>query len=713
MMRTIAVLAGLLFTTSAAYAAVDLNAAAVGSGPYYLDQAGTTYRLLEDVAVPGSAFVFAANNVTLDLNGHTVTFGMSPGAYRYGVAVPPPYPHANRVWAESDIRVWAGATGAVMKNGRVVQGAGRADSCGAVTLYAQNSVTITGLDILIFGDDTYAIRGEESSNCLIYSNTITDSTQVVTNRHQGRAAIDLLAMADGPVEIFNNTLHNCRQWGIRVGRRRPVTVWGHIYNNQINLNTIVVNGYGVEVYSDLMEVYGNTIRATNGRGIHLDGSMSPRIHDNDIIATERSTGEYNRAAAHGIKLENCNDADVYGNTVLSYGVTDIADQQSLGSALSLSLGANTVNHVHDNRFTALHLGGAAFRLEDYGNYATPIELFEADPTAKITIENNVFSSNDRMFAAIAWLGPDGQPAPGENIVLRGNTFLRNNGGVPTGRPEMLVIGSNFSNLVFQDCTYGAGVDLHRFTPGWPWMLCSWSVGWSGTARVVDPEGSAVAGATVSAVDVSGTTVTSAITDASGSAPLALPMFSVSTSGEPYEHLDRVVEHNPYVLQATVGGSTVQATATPSAPGGSWTLTTDGGTVDPPPPPPVTPPGVGDFGWAFQVLTTSPSAGPASAPPGAELRWMFNEPVSLGSLNSGTLAVVGSTTGLVAGQIDLGLNGRLVIFRPASLLAVGETITARLSGVVRSASGHYLDGNRDGRTEGSDADAFTLIFAVSD
>ena len=231
---------------------------------------------------------------------------------------------------------------------------------------------------------------------------------------------------------------------------------------------------------------------------------------------------------------------------------------------------------------------------------------------------------------------------------------------------------------------------------------------------MDSGGTAVAGVTVNAIDVAGTTVTSAVTDAAGNATLALPAYSVSTSGEPYEHLDRVVEHNPYVLRATVNGATVQANATPSAPGGSWTLTTDGGTVDPPPPPPpVTPPGVGDLGWAFQVLTTSPAAGRHRHRSERNCAGCSTNRSAWASLNSGTVVVVGSTSGAVTGQIDLGLNGRLVVFRPASSLTVGETITARLSGVVRSSSGHYLDGNRDGRAEGTDADAFTLVFAVSD
>lgn len=45
-----------------------------GDGPYYLDQAGRTYVLQTDVTTDGTAFAIIAKDVTLDLNGHTITY---------------------------------------------------------------------------------------------------------------------------------------------------------------------------------------------------------------------------------------------------------------------------------------------------------------------------------------------------------------------------------------------------------------------------------------------------------------------------------------------------------------------------------------------------------------------------------------------------------------------------------------------------------------
>jgi len=48
-----------------------------GPAPYLLNQAGATYQLQTDVTANGTAFIVLNKNITLDLNGHTVTYGNS------------------------------------------------------------------------------------------------------------------------------------------------------------------------------------------------------------------------------------------------------------------------------------------------------------------------------------------------------------------------------------------------------------------------------------------------------------------------------------------------------------------------------------------------------------------------------------------------------------------------------------------------------------
>ncbi len=51
---------------------------AQGAGPYYLNQAGTTYRLQTDVTTDGTAFAIIAPDITFDLNGHTISYDNAP-----------------------------------------------------------------------------------------------------------------------------------------------------------------------------------------------------------------------------------------------------------------------------------------------------------------------------------------------------------------------------------------------------------------------------------------------------------------------------------------------------------------------------------------------------------------------------------------------------------------------------------------------------------
>jgi hypothetical protein len=49
-----------------------------GSGPYYLDKRDTSYILDTNVATKTTAFVLTADNITFDLNGHTITYDNAP-----------------------------------------------------------------------------------------------------------------------------------------------------------------------------------------------------------------------------------------------------------------------------------------------------------------------------------------------------------------------------------------------------------------------------------------------------------------------------------------------------------------------------------------------------------------------------------------------------------------------------------------------------------
>jgi hypothetical protein len=456
---------------------VALKARDFTAGPVYLDRPGITYRLTEDVATPGTAFAIVAPNVTLDLGGHTVTWGMDGLPYRYGVALPPGYKHANPVWSQSDLTRFGAGHGVTVTNGRLIQG-GRGPWCFSVGAYGISGVTLKGVNILTRGDDSWGVWISESQTVAVTGCAVTDSTSKVTNRHQGRAAIEVETLCGGTCTIANNTITNARQWGIRVGRRLVPGVAppvGIIQGNTIDVNSIVTNGYGIGLHGHWLTARGNTITARNGRGIHIEGNDC-RVISNVISVHELpDTTEYGRVSAHGIKLEDCAGAEVVQNTVISYQYSE-PGRAGVGGALNVSDRGGC--YVHDNTFEAVALKGPAWNPDDYGVYAAPLEIMCIGMGTRF--ERNTFKSNDRLIQFVGYQASnecicdttaDGYALPPAN-AFTGNYWVRRPEN--TGREEIGVQYSHFKGLVFRpagltNCTLGS------WYLGWDWKPCGWSV----------------------------------------------------------------------------------------------------------------------------------------------------------------------------------------------------------------------------------------------
>jgi hypothetical protein len=518
-----------------------LDATTVGIGPYYMDIQDETYILTEDLETFGSGLVFAAQNVTLDLNNHTLTFGNSSDRSRFGVAVPPAYPHFR--WVElTDITIYNASNGATIKNGSIVQGMGKAANCAAIKSLEQHDITVENVSITIYGDDTFAIHYTDCRELSVTDCDITDSTSVITNRHSGRAAIDFENAHDGLIEIARNTIYSATQWGIRVSRRQPHTVRGHIFDNTINLANIVTNGYGLGLHGDNLEAYGNAIYATNGRGIHIEGSDSVLVHDNVVdVINEPFWDEYTRMQAHGIKLEACSNTEVYFNYVISYGRYEIIDAACNGAALSITVYDESNNHIHDNTFIARHLGGSLFVPSNYLTYSTSIEVIYIEPNSNLLIENNTFITQDRFLSAsLDWTNnPNIDPIDASDTIIKNNTWIRDTTPVPTHKFDIFW-SSNVTGLRFLNSLGEA--DFRNFGRGWPWSDNEWGQNWSGIVRAIDSTGVAIPDITIEIRNNQNVLVFTGISDSNGEYIVTLDEFTgLSNNG--------ITELGPYEFKA--------------------------------------------------------------------------------------------------------------------------------------------------------------------
>lgn len=497
--------------------------------PFYMTTPNETYQLQEDISVVGSALVVGADNITVDLNGHTISFGSDNKLYRYGIALPPGYPHVNPVWSQSDLSSFPCGKSTIIVNGRIEQ-SGTGGWNGGIYRYGGRGITISGVTVALKGADSRPILLEEVEGpASITSCTIDDTlTRVVTNRHQGRGAID--TQVDGVTEISYCTITMSPQWGIRVAARTQEISSAKVHHNTIMHYTTCTNGYGIGAHMSNVEVYENTIVSQRGRGIHMEGGLHIHVYENIVnVVEEPEWEEYDSVTTHGIKLEECNLGLVEHNAVTAHGKKEIPHATCAGSALIVSTNEGSSNTIRDNIFVGLNDKGSIYDPGDYGQYGTPLELLAIQGDAEVIIENNKFASNDRFLVVKEY-----NPVPGtpNNIKIRNNSFEFLGGVELTGRPEVVFHMAGFNSLkmednIFLESSVGKP-SLTTATTGWPWDPCLLTFTRTFSFRFRDPLTANMATAEVSFITPLGA-VTGGITDAVGRIKVVLPIGYITGS----------------------------------------------------------------------------------------------------------------------------------------------------------------------------------------
>ena len=149
---TTILLIGSLFVFSKAQAAVQ-NITSCGS----LDTISTTYVLQNDVISDGQCFNINANNIVLDLNGHTVTYNNVSGDEVYGITTN---------WNRDGIRI---------TNGTIRQGIGNGYQSDVIHPLQASNVEIDHLNIYYQGENVTGIEingGSYAHDANVHDNMI-------------------------------------------------------------------------------------------------------------------------------------------------------------------------------------------------------------------------------------------------------------------------------------------------------------------------------------------------------------------------------------------------------------------------------------------------------------------------------------------------------------------------------------------------------------
>ncbi|MHC4176246.1 MAG: hypothetical protein ACYSWU_01995 [Planctomycetota bacterium] len=363
--------------------------------PYVLDQTGATYVLTADVAAEGTAFEIGVDDVTLELDGHTVVFGRTAGGNVHGI-------HAS------------GRRGIRLFGGMIEEGPGPGRRRFPVFMQGCRNVEIAGISATYHGKDGQGIlfnwQGEGSN---VHHNVVYDRGAETTSRHQQIAAIHFSpAVGSSGARVHHNIVLRARQTGIQFGASEAAAREGkvqseniEIANNMVYLGSCMTNSMGVSASG---AIKGFVLRDNR---IYGRGEMPECI----FVGT---------GASYGRVLGNYTYSRSTGKVSQEYGSTS-----SLSSGLRMCWGPHHLD-VHDNTFiTSSGVNG------DFHGNARCIWAACSDPrqpewktSGEIAVRNNQIvamldESGDAYARAITVCGH--HKASSRGLVLRNNRITTN------------------------------------------------------------------------------------------------------------------------------------------------------------------------------------------------------------------------------------------------------------------------------------------------
>jgi hypothetical protein len=246
------------------------------------------YYLTGNVSSPGTCFFIDADNITLNLNGHAITYATGGGSQ------PSPGVLLADEWYSGYSIAQPGSTNEhanfEIYGGKIIESSNGPDKSPAIWVGQSNDITpapkIHDLTLITYTTDSSPIFGTVSSaGWQIYNNNIYYSAAHTSSRQYfyGMAIyIGDQEQAPGPVadQIYENHIFTAPQGGIRDTHQNA-----KIYSNEITFDATYTNDFCVDAPADAQRVTENTCHPTSGRGIHTNAN-NVFIADNTITVKE-------------------------------------------------------------------------------------------------------------------------------------------------------------------------------------------------------------------------------------------------------------------------------------------------------------------------------------------------------------------------------------------------------------------------------------------
>jgi len=514
-----------------------------------LGNSGTTYLLTSNVSSAGSCFSIAASDVTLNLNGHTVTYNTaSQSAATYAIS-------GVACWDASNPS--GNPCGDTFDNftvygGNIVEGSATAASFAHPIRMGQglnSGPTIHDVNFTWSSDSAVGIyldyAGQSVAGAaVIYNNTLNNKVTTI----QSRADIDGLSIeitqataTSTPAQVYNNTIHGGPQGGIQ-----SESAGAQIYGNTIEQGTVgtseYTNDFSIYPWAPNQSVHDNIILPSQGRGVSIDSSAysvaGTVVQSNTItVISKADNSEYNGCplnGTYGVQYDDAAaDASDQNNTVIANA------QQCDGAGLRLTQYAAGDTSAN-NSYTAKLLSGAAS-----GVVAAGISLDSLGAPA-FTATGDTFTGDSASFY-VDWDGAAPFTciscifAPGTNPSNYTTFYFWNGGGAVTA-----------GGLHFRDSTFiGAAskTSTSMSVPGTYGQAAEYWIDWTYQLGIANG-----AGAAVVITDNLGNTVLSGTSDANGQISAVLAEFRMHVSGtSAAEEM-----HTPHTVSISKSGCTSQS-----------------------------------------------------------------------------------------------------------------------------------------------------------
>ncbi len=212
----------------------------MGDAPYKLTEKGKRYLVTQDITCNTGAFIIENDNITLDLNGHTVTYGKDAtepvdGIVAHGTV------NSQRKYMSSGVQI---------VNGHIVQGDSQAlqankKSTQFKPFYLKGGdAKIAGLSVSYHGPQIWGMTFDHPRGSIeAHHNVLCDKGGLIKNRHG--AATRAIGFSKWKEEFKGSLHHNL------VKRTRQNGIGGvtQLHHNEIYVDSFSTNSFAVQAFS--------------------------------------------------------------------------------------------------------------------------------------------------------------------------------------------------------------------------------------------------------------------------------------------------------------------------------------------------------------------------------------------------------------------------------------------------------------------------------